>query len=95
MIKKTVLFLICTWGLAIAGCTDAALEGMPAPPPPIADNKLAISGEVCTEDPEELVFPLRVIFLVDCSDSMSVSLNFRIRKFSYSFPFWQAYATTC
>ncbi len=73
MIKGIVLFLICAWGVWICGCTDAALEGMPPPPPPVADNKLAISGEVCTQDPEELIFPLRVVFLVDCSRSMSVN----------------------
>ncbi len=73
MIRRTGLFLIVCFGLALLACTDAALEGMPPPPPAIADNKLAISGEVCTKDPEELVFPLRVVFLVDCSHSMAVT----------------------
>jgi hypothetical protein len=73
MIKTTGFFLVVYSALALLACTDAALEGMPPPPPAIADNKLAISGEVCTKDPEELVFPLRVVFLVDCSESMAVT----------------------
>ena len=57
----------------IATCTDASLERLPPPPPPVPDNKIAISGEVCMQNPEDLDFPLRVLFLVDCSESMEVN----------------------
>jgi hypothetical protein len=68
------------WALAAAllapgasSCTDATLMRLPPPPPPVPDNKLAVSGEVCTLNPEDLDFPLRVLFLVDCSESMEVN----------------------
>ncbi len=57
----------------LCGCTDASLAELPTPPPPVPDNKLAIEGKVCTQTPEDLVFPLRVMFLVDCSESMEVN----------------------
>jgi len=56
-----------------AACTDASLERLPPPPPPVPDNKLTVTGTVCTQDPEDLDFPLRVLFLVDCSESMEVN----------------------
>lgn len=63
----------CVLTIASHSCTDSSLEGLPPPPPPVADNKLAVSGELCTESPEDLVFPVRVLFLVDCSESMLVT----------------------
>ena len=52
------------FGVIAGACTDAALKKLPPPPAPIPDDKLAVQGEVCTRDPEELVFPLRALFLV-------------------------------
>lgn len=54
-------------------CTDSSLLLLPPKPPPEPDNKLAITGQVCTQNPENLVFPVRVIFLVDSSESMRVT----------------------
>ncbi len=54
-------------------CTDASLMTLPPPPPPVPDNKLQIDGGVCTQAPADLVFPLRVLFLVDASESMEVT----------------------
>ncbi len=54
-------------------CTDTGLEALPPPPPPLADNKITVRGDVCTQAPEDLVFPLRVVFLVDCSESMEIN----------------------
>jgi len=33
-------------------------------------DKLTISGEICTTDPADATFNTRILFLVDCSDSM-------------------------
>ncbi len=33
-------------------------------------DKLTVSGEVCTTDPADAMFNTRILFLVDCSDSM-------------------------
>jgi hypothetical protein len=37
------------------------------------DDKLALSGRICTSDPSDLVFPLKVLFVIDTSQSMEVS----------------------
>lgn len=47
----------------LASCTEASLYS-PASPRKEAD-RLALTGRVCTEDPIEARFPLRVILLVD------------------------------
>jgi uncharacterized protein YegL len=57
----------------IAGCTDAKLESVPNPPKPPLDDKLRVEGNFCTEDPMSVEFPVKVLFVVDTSDSMSVT----------------------
>ena len=58
-------------------CTEASIEGLPPPPPPEVDNKVAVSGQVCMQRPEDLVFPVRVVFLVVLSWFMKspISVN--------------------
>ncbi|MEZ4459913.1 MAG: vWA domain-containing protein [bacterium] len=58
--------------LAPTSCTDAKLERIPSPPN-YRDDKLQISGGFCTRTPESLVFPLRVMFIVDSSVSMEAN----------------------
>lgn len=67
-----LLAVACAAGAAPAACTDADLLPIP-PPKPFFDDKLAIEGELCTRSPESLVFPLRVLFIVDASESMRVT----------------------
>lgn len=56
-----------------AGCSDTDLEHVPAPEVVDRwDNKIEIRGEVCTSPPEELRFPMRILFIVDTSSSMEV-----------------------
>ncbi len=59
-----------TWG-----CTDAELmlHG------PYVNDKLALEGEICTTNPSETEYSTRVLFLVDCSDSMRWSDPLGIR----------------
>lgn len=54
------------------GCTDAEFETIPAPETE-RDDELTVAGDLCTREPESLVFPLRVLFLVDTSVSMGVT----------------------
>ena len=68
-----LIISLCAGVCTIQACTDSSLEMLPPPPPPVPDNKLMIQGEVCTQNPTDLVFPLRVLFLVDCSESMEVN----------------------
>ncbi len=60
-------------GAAFLSCTDADLRQLPLPPPPAFDNRLEVQGTVCTEAPEDLLFPMRVLFVVDGSESMEVT----------------------
>ncbi len=57
-------------GLAAAACTEAGLRKIPPPPPPSLDNLLTIQGEFCTEPAEEVVFPVKILFLLDQSASL-------------------------
>lgn len=58
-------------GALAPGCTDVDLERVPDPPPPPVDNLVSISGRFCTERPESVEFPTKILFVVDISDSMS------------------------
>ncbi len=64
--------LLCAFAAAAPSCTNAKLEEVP-PEPIYRDDKLEISGHICTQEPETLVFPLRVLFVVDASVSMEVT----------------------
>jgi hypothetical protein len=54
------------------GCTDAGLQER-ARPSPVRDDKLAVSGSLCTGEAGTRVFPLRVLFIVDSSLSTVVT----------------------
>jgi hypothetical protein len=58
--------------LAMA-CTNAKLERVPPPDAPRADNKLSVEGEFCTTDPDDLKFPVKLLFLIDTSTSMQAT----------------------
>ncbi len=45
------------------GCTDAGLYSTDRPP--IEANRVALTGRVCTDDPETARFPVRVVLVVD------------------------------
>jgi Bacterial TSP3 repeat len=54
-----------------AACSDAALyDPLAVPSQP---NKVAFTGRVCTDNPAERSFPLRVVFLVDNAASIPVN----------------------
>lgn len=59
--------------LALSSCTDAELERVPEPEQAAADNKLRVRGEVCTTDPDDLRFPVKVLFIIDASSSMAAT----------------------
>lgn len=56
----------------LVGCTNAGLERIPQPEK-LRDDKLAVSGELCTLSPKTLSFPVRILFVVDASESMRVT----------------------
>jgi len=55
-----------------AACSDTDLQRV-EPTPGFLDDKVSVSGGLCTRSPESLVFPLRVLFVVDTSESMRVT----------------------
>ncbi|MCP4676374.1 MAG: VWA domain-containing protein [Deltaproteobacteria bacterium] len=57
------LFLLCLVVMFIGGCSDANLYGKGLDDP--SADRLGLTGRVCTEDPREAGFPVRVVFLVD------------------------------
>jgi len=60
-------------GLVAGGCTDANLyhlQNLPNLP-----NKIAFTGRVCTDNPAERRFPLKVVFLVDASANLPLEPN--------------------
>lgn len=57
----------------IGSCTRSGLESLPPKGDRLRDDKLEIDGSLCTQEPESLVFPLRVLFIVDASQSMEVT----------------------
>ncbi|MEO0602069.1 MAG: VWA domain-containing protein, partial [Myxococcota bacterium] len=59
--------------LGLVACSRTTLAPLPEPPEPPFDNRLRVDGEVCTSNPEDLVFPSRVMFLVDASESMRLT----------------------
>lgn len=58
--------------LSVGSCTDAELEPIPSERAQ-RDDKIEVSGSFCTRTPESLVFPLRVLFVIDSSVSMEVT----------------------
>ncbi len=59
-------------GLSLAACTDAFIEPKSYQAPPL-DDRLALTGRVCTARPDPNGFPVKVVLVVDQSGSMCVS----------------------
>lgn len=59
--RAAALLLLAVVGFA--GCSDSHLYGMGMEDP--AADRLGLTGRVCTDDPREAGFPVKVIFLVD------------------------------
>ena len=70
----TALFFAAT-GLsgATLSCTDSGLEPAREAPATFYDDELRLTGDVCLSPDTDAVFPVKVLFLVDTSDSMSVT----------------------
>ena len=59
--------------LGALGCSDAQLSARPPEKPIPRDNKLTIQTELCLDTPAEVVFPVKVLFVIDTSTSMEIS----------------------
>lgn len=58
--------------LALTACTDALVQRPPKDDTNV-DNKLQVSGRVCTSEPDPDGFPVKVVLIVDQSGSMCIS----------------------
>jgi hypothetical protein len=58
------------WASLGTGCTDASVQPIMNQVKPAVDDLLEIRGSVCTSDPTEAVFPVKIMLIVDCSGSM-------------------------
>jgi hypothetical protein len=59
--------------VGVTSCYSGTVERIPAPPQARADNKLSVSGNFCTTDPDDLLFPVKILFAIDTSQSMGVT----------------------
>ena len=58
-------------GLALTTCTSGDPVKIPEPDPGKLDNRLAVSGDFCTTDPDTLKYPVKILFVVDQSGSLN------------------------
>lgn len=66
MRRALLLSLLSLWA-----CTDRDLFLSPGDGDGPLDNKLAVESRFCTEDPSLLSFPVKILFVVDTSQSMA------------------------
>jgi len=70
------IFLMWMAGLLFLvgpACTDADIFETPGLGKGQQDNKMRVKGGFCTEHPDELKFPVKIMFIIDCSQSMIVT----------------------
>lgn len=68
MRRETLILAVA----GLVGCSDAFIEKKSKDTINV-DDRLSISGRVCTERPDRSGFPVKVVFVVDQSGSMCVS----------------------
>lgn len=59
--------------LSLFACTEAKLEAVQPDPPPPLDDKLSLEGRVCTRIPRDELFPVKILFVIDTSNSMAIT----------------------
>lgn len=70
---KARSLLVWSLLLVLGACTKGDLVGQAPPPKRPIDNKLTVTGSFCTEDPLAVEFPVKILFVVDTSQSMDVT----------------------
>jgi hypothetical protein len=58
---------------AAASCSEAGIQPIDDHQDTVVDDLLQIEGTVCTSDPTEAVFPVKIMLIVDCSGSMQMT----------------------
>ncbi|MFO0727998.1 MAG: VWA domain-containing protein [Myxococcota bacterium] len=57
-------------GLMLLSCSDAKLQPVQHEEHTVYDDKLALKGSICTKTPSDEFFPVKILFIIDTSDSM-------------------------
>ncbi len=76
MRKRTVFFVCLIFfssllaAVVIAACTDAGLAAIDDSMVEYIDNKLSITGEFCTSPADEVIFPVKLLIVMDQSASL-------------------------
>jgi hypothetical protein len=60
------------WAGLLGACSQASLYPV-EPQPEVRDDRLTVHGQFCTEAPNPAEFPVRILFIVDISQSMNVT----------------------
>jgi hypothetical protein len=69
-VRVTTIVLLV---LGASACTDSELYKTSRDP--YQANKLTVSGTVCTDDPAQSDFPVKILFILDTSSAMTASKN--------------------
>lgn len=56
--------------IVLWGCSEAGIQPIDDQPNNLVDDLLQVQGTVCTSDPTEAVFPVKIMLIVDTSGSM-------------------------
>lgn len=62
--------VLCIFLVGMYSCTATNLEVNQNIEAPVVDDQLEIRGRVCAEPPDNANFPVKVMFIVDCSGSL-------------------------
>lgn len=72
-IRAWMTALAVALGVAFSACADTELQPIPGAAATPKDNRLSLSGDFCADAPTPAEFPVRVLFVVDISQSMNIS----------------------
>ncbi|MBN2498228.1 MAG: VWA domain-containing protein [Deltaproteobacteria bacterium] len=68
--RARILLLAGLIGVFIGACTDTDVYESHGLGEGQRDDKLSVRGEFCTEHPDEIRCPVKIMFMIDCSSSM-------------------------
>ncbi len=63
-------FVFCIFLVGVYSCTDSNVEVNQQIAVPQVDNQLHIHGQICVDPPDNTSFPVKIMFIVDCSGSL-------------------------
>jgi hypothetical protein len=71
--SRAVAYATVLLFLVLGSCTDAGLEAKQGDGPQATDDRIEVTGRVCTQTPSDEFFPVKIIFAIDTSYTMRVT----------------------